>query len=34
MLAHSGQFVNLGDNMMVIYLFVLEAHVGQSPLFN
>jgi len=34
MLAHSGQFVSLGDNMMLIYLFSLAAHVAHIPFFS
>jgi hypothetical protein len=35
MLAHSGQLVNLGDNIIsIFYLFTLAAQVPHSPFFN
>jgi hypothetical protein len=34
MLAHSGQFVSLGDNIISIYLFALEAQAPHIPFVN
>jgi hypothetical protein len=34
MFAHSGQLVNLGDNIIRFYFFGLPAQCGHSPLVN
>jgi hypothetical protein len=34
MFAHSGQLVSLGDNIITIYLFTLDAQCAHNPLVN